>query len=273
MPMLWWLHEPSSKFWPTYQNTLSHYPQYFNHKYLESISVFAVSRVAKRAFQEYFPDISPSLLPYCVQDEQDIENTDLTFSCGERITFAVIGVLSELKQQSLFLEAVEKLNLLYADKIRFLLIGKASENAYVREVLSHAEKIKNVYVKGVLTREQMTNVYKNKIDVVVCPSLEDCLPTVITEGMMYSKLCIVSDNTGSADLIMDGKNGFICETGSVESLYEKMQYCIEHFNELDNVRRAARKTFEDNFMMDIFERRIKNIINEITVSAHFDTSR
>ena len=264
IPMLWWIHEPSEKYCSIYASIICRYPLYFFNKKLQSIPVFTVSSVARRTFNKYFPNVSTQILPYCVQDEAAVTDKKQAYdNRSKKITFALIAGFSELKQQMLFLDAAEKINKLYAEKIQFLLIGKVGEDAYSRDVFSHAERIPNVEVKGVLTREQIAVAYKEEIDVVVCPSLEETMSLTITEGMMYGKICITSDNTGMAEYIKDGENGFVCKTKDLDSLYEKMKYCIENFENLEDVRKSARKTFEENFTMEIFGKRLDGIIQDI----------
>ena len=80
---------------------------------------------------------------------------------------------------------------------------------------------------------------------------------------MHSKVCIASDGTGMAEHIADGANGFICRAGDELSLREKMEYVAGHFGELSGMRERARKTYEENFSMDAFGRRIDGIIRGI----------
>ncbi len=257
-PLLWWIHEPSEKYSNLYKSVSARYPQYLSDKRIQSIPVYAVSTIAKNPFLRHFSKAKVDILPYCLVDEG---NLSVQNNKCATISFALIAGFSELKQQHLYLQAAAKLVETHTN-CRFLLIGNLGNSAYSQKVLALAKSMPSVELRGVLTREQMLAAYQNEIDVVVCPSLEECLPTVIAEGMMHSKLCIVSDNTGMADYITDGENGFICKAGSLESLYEKMVYCAEHFGELDSVRKNARKTYEENFTMDIFAKRIDRIIKD-----------
>ncbi len=262
-PMIWWIHEPSDSHSNIYKNIFARYPSYLHDARIRSIPVYAVSRVAERAFCKYFPDALVKILPYCVKDEacEDCvvkKNGEKSgYTTKQKITFALIAGFSELKQQTLFLKAAARLERQMQGKCRFLLIGNAGASDYAKKVAAIAAEIPSVKLCGVFTRTQMKDAYANQIDVVVCPSLEECLPTVIAEGMMWSKLCICSDNTGMAEYIKDGENGFLCKAGNLDSLYEKMCYCVERFDELDSVRQNARRAYEENFTMDEFAEKVE----------------
>ena len=118
-----------------------------------------------------------------------------------------------------------------------------------------------VIYAGLLDIDEMQVLYE-KIDVVVCPSREDPLPVVLTEGMMNKKLCIMSDNTGTASLIKHKQNGLICKTGDVESLAEQIRWVIYNTEKLEAFAERGRRLYESVFSIDVFEKRILSIINE-----------
>ncbi len=267
VPMLWWLHEPSEKPCMIYPNTLARYASYLGDPRIRRIPVFAVSSVPLRAFCGHFSGCDAQILPYCVKDEAFPSAARQEKVSGRHITFALIAGFSPLKNQTLFLKAAGMLNKARPGLCRFLLVGRAGATDYAKEVLFMAEHTAGVEVRGLLSRQQMKKAYEDEIDVVVCPSQIESLPTVIAEGMMWSKLCICSDNTGMSDYIKDGDNGFLCRMGSPDSLYEKMRYCAEHFDALEQVREQARKTYENNFSMGIFSRRLEKAISRILKDA------
>ncbi len=263
-PMLWWVHEPSNTYTKYRENFLARYPQYMTDKSISKIPVFAVSNVAQRAFLEFFPNCKVEILPYCLMDEGLNKATGNSQTIREFnhsvISFALIAGISKIKQQQLFLRAAKLLNEQWPALCRFILIGNVGSSEYAKETLQLAKDIPNVEIRGVLTRQAMKEAYLNEIDVVVCASLEETMSLTITEGMMYGKVCICSAGAGMADYISDGENGFVCKAGSLDSLYEKMLFCARHFDELSTMREKARKTYEENFSMDIFAKRLKRQI-------------
>ena len=101
-----------------------------------------------------------------------------------------------------------------------------------------------------------------KVDVIVCPSMEDPLPVVMTEGMMFYKPCIASDATGTAEFIADGENGFVVRAGDPIDLAEKMEWFINNKKNICTMGQAARRVYEENFRMENFGARLENAIKE-----------
>jgi len=248
-PVLWWIHDPSL----LYPMTFQRFPNYVPRLLQFQGRALAVSSIAAQNFQD--SGRIEGLLPYGIPDTALPDGQSGDGSHG--ICFALIGTLEERKAQDVFLDAVSLLPHEESSACKFLIIGGLAENDYVRLLREKAMGLPEVNFTGKLTRAEMEEAFR-QIDVVVCPSLEDPLPIVVTEGMMHHKICIASDATGQAqDIIRDGENGFICKAGDAASLAEKMAYVIEHFDELDPMREKARETYERYFSMEAFGERLE----------------
>jgi len=55
---------------------------------------------------------------------------------------------------------------------------------------------------------------------------------------------LMSSNAGAADLIEEGKNGFVVPPKNVDALAEQMEWCIQHRRDLWEMRRHALATAE-----------------------------
>ena len=55
---------------------------------------------------------------------------------------------------------------------------------------------------------------------------------VITEAMSQGLPVITTENTAGADLIQQGRNGFLVPIRDTDSLAEVMQWCLEHRTEV-----------------------------------------
>ena len=259
-PTIWWIHEPSNM----YKDILDQYSDFLNLNIFDTINIKAVSNVPKMNFNSYFPNIIHGTMAYGIPDK--FKRDTLKNEC-KGLVFAVVGGIVPRKAQDIFLEAIMSLRNKHNSKnIEYWLIGGIGEDEYCNMIRKIAKESDQVKIKGKLTREEIDRAYQ-QIDVVVCPSREDPLPIVMTEGMMYGKVCIASDATGTADFIEDGVNGLLCKAGDVESLASKMQWVIDHPERLVDMRKNARKTYEKYFTMEKFAQRLDTVITE-TIEAY-----
>lgn len=264
-PILWWIHEPSDNYSSIYGDTRCRFAAYDDVRKMERIRIYAVSEIAKRNFETYYPARVDGILTYGIPDKSF--HLAIHKEKSEKIIFAIIGTFVSLKAQDVFLSAVLQLPEETRTKAEFWMIGHYDNDEYGQQIKYQAELVPTVKMTGELTRAQMQQVWP-KIDVVVCPSLEETMSIVITEGLMYEKFCIVSDHSGIAQYIIDGENGFICAAGDANSLAEKMKWIFENWNKLAAIRKNGRKTYEENFSMSSFGERLNKALLETEEEYH-----
>lgn len=260
-PVLWWIHEPSMSYCGIYERIRKEFGQYDNVLKMKQINIVAVSKIAKRNFEVYYPGIVKHTLLFGIPDEFISEMNTESIESKDKCTFAIIGNIEERKAQKIFIQAILKFSREEIDQLEFLVIGGDYAHEYCREVKKMAEEAHQIKFLGQLPREEMKTIFQ-KIDVVVCASMEETMSIAIVEGMMHNKLCITTDATGIADYINHGENGFICKAGDVDSLWMAMKWIVDHKNESKSIRKNARKTYEKYFTMESFSERLEELIHE-----------
>lgn len=248
-PVLWWLHEPDFVYGPI----LNKFPDCSNPMKLKNMHIVAVSDLAKECFKNHFPDVDCGTMAYGIPDER---GPLLEPMMEKKYIFAIIGGVSHIKGQDLFLKAAERMVDTKFLNIEFWIIGNIGSDEYSRKIHIMAEKNPNVKIWGNLNRKDINKAF-GEIDVVVSASRQDCLPIVLAEGMMHEKICITSNSTGMVKYITDGENGFVFESENVEMLNEKMRWVFLHRYELNDVKKRARDTYERFFSMEAFGGRLE----------------
>ncbi len=260
-PTLWWIHEPVGMF---------HYTRarHWNRvcaKDLDSIGIYAVSRIPRRNFNSYYPERIQQILNYGIPD---MKSDDLiSEQKKEKIIFAVIGRVGERKAQDIFCKAVRNMRL--KELAEFWIIGHYGQDSYSEEICRMSNETESAKMMGLLTREEIYSIFP-QIDVVVCTSREDPLPIVMTEGMMFGKVCITTDNTGTADFIQEGENGFIIPSENADALRERMEWILNNKDKLDGIGQKARKTYEKYFTMEVFGENLESALVETKKQWHLE---
>lgn len=252
---IWWLHEPDCLY-----------------KYLPdgelcslnrcNLDIYAVSEVARKAFfkQSLYSVSQVGLLPFGIPDEKRKNINQESLASNACITFIIVGGVSRLKGHDILLKAMQILRSLsdYNGKYKVLSIGD-NQSALAKQIMCEADDAElALEFKGRLSHDVTIGMLE-KSDVVICASREECMPTFIVEGMMLGKICITTDNTGIADYIVDGINGFICTASDAQSLANKMMYIMENYNDLSSIKSNARETYEKYFSMTSFGHRVNEI--------------
>ena len=220
------------------------------------VDIYAVGKVARENFIRNVKDCSIKLLSYGIPDVREAH----PWEKKEGLTFAVVGTISPVKQQHLFLEAVGKLDEVYNRAGRFLLVGDFDEydTDYARKIREKADTMENVFCLGKMIRREL-NAFYQEVDVLVVTAMQETMSLVATEAMMLGKPCIVCDVAGMAEFIRNGENGFVYETGNSEELAKQMNFCFEHKDALRAIGEKARSTYIQFFTMEDFGKRLERV--------------
>lgn len=253
-PVLWWIHEPGE----LYDNILNSFHEYADIDHMTRINIYAVSKIAQRNFNHHFPQRIKKILGFGIPDQS---GENIYLSNHRKIVFAVIGDVEPRKAQDIFVQSVLQLDDEDKENAEFWMIGRIRENEYGNKIQKLVLKDSSIKILGEQTRNEIQKKYAD-IDVVVCPSREETVSIAIMEGMMYGKVCLASDVIGMADYIENGKNGIICKTEDILDLSEKIKWIIGNQNRLEEIRRNARKTYEEYFTMNQFADKLEGAVED-----------
>lgn len=251
-PVIWWLHEYKEQ----YEDCVARYEQEVEDKCFNNVNIYAVSEIAKKNFLDFFNASEVEVMTFGMPDF----NKKCKNNSKDKIIVAVIGAVTKMKNQKELVRVISRLPQELANRVECWIIGRNS-GKYGEELNEYVQEVKNVKVLGEVSRDKLQEVFQN-IDIVVCSSLEETMCATIVEGMMNSKICITTTNTGISYYIEDGKNGFVYPVGEQEVLYQKLIDIINDMDELENIRINARQTYEKYFSMDVFENKIKSVTQQ-----------
>ena len=116
------------------------------------------------------------------------------------LTVFTTGLINAQKNPALFNEIAMAM-----PEVKFVWIGDGE--------MKYKLTAPNVEVTGWLERKDAVR-RANNCDVFILTSLWEGLPLSLLEAMYLKKLCIVSNVVGSRDVIVNGENGYICDTAA-----------------------------------------------------------
>ena len=116
----------------------------------------------------------------------------------------------------------------------------------------------NVSNRGVVAKDERKELFYS-CDVFVFPSFFEGLAQVQIEAMAAGLPIIGTNNSGAEDIVDNGINGIIIETGNKEQLKTALRFFINNSSLIKNMGIAAQKKAEE-FTWDNYGRRWKNIL-------------
>ncbi|WP_312833470.1 glycosyltransferase [Sedimentibacter saalensis] len=259
IPTLWWAHEARESYENgNLKNTIPENVE-------DNIHVYCGGEYARRMLLSYRPKYTSELLLYAVPDFSK-EDGNINYEVSgidNKIVFSIIGTIMKRKGQDILAKAILAMPTKLVKKCKFIFVGKMFD----AEVYIKVKELKKKYPDEVLLidevpRNVLMEIYK-VCDSVICASRDDPMPIFMTEAMMLSKICICSENTGTASLIQDGINGFVYSNDDYNQLMEKIIYVVNNINNLENMKKKSRETYENNFTMNSFTQRLISTIDSI----------
>ena len=71
---------------------------------------------------------------------------------------------------------------------------------------------------------------------------------------------ITTDSIGCRETVIEGKNGFLIKTKNVEQLVEKMEWCINNQNKLQDMGKESYKYCKKRFDVHIINNEMMKIM-------------
>ena len=153
----------------------------------------------------------------------------------DRVTFLNAGTQNLRKGLHLLYRAWERLAP-PPDTAALQLIGAMTLPESLRQGLPGA-----VQIEDSIPHDELMRRYR-EASVFVLPSLADGFAMVVTEAMSRGLPVITTENTGAADLITHGENGFVLPANDVEALAQQMRWCVDNKHRLPDIGRRAVET-------------------------------
>lgn len=251
IPVIWWLHD--ARFF--YEGVNRRLIGEIN---LDNLKAVSVGPIPAKAVNEFLPDMECEELLYGVAD---IKDKFMVCPKSQTIHFITIGFLEDIKGQDILIEAIKQLPAYIRKQCEFCLVGH--ERTLFGEIVQRkSAEIREIMFTGSVSRENIHKLLSTS-DVLICPSRQDSMPTVVAEAMMHSIPCIVSDAVGTAAYIHDGKDGMIFQSENVQELTRKIERCVIDRDKLKSMGKEARRLYEIYFSITVFEEKLLGIIKKI----------
>lgn len=259
--VMWWIHE-ANEIYDLEEAIIT------SRTLSDNIYVCCAGNYARRALTRRFPGYNAETLLYYVKDNS-CYNADAAASlrapAAEQKVFACVGSFENRKGQDILIEAIENLPDKIRRNCRFIFAGIAADPAIIKQIQEMQQRSPGQIVfLGELRKEELYEVYK-EIDFLICPSRDDPMPIVAAEAMSLGKPCLCSRNTGTSDIIRRYKAGYIYKKNDPRRLAKLI---IQAYNMQDDEYRrlaeSARHAFEDVFSEEVFEKRLAEIMMQLT---------
>lgn len=226
--------------------------EYTQHVLKHYDKVIMVSEATKKQW-----DIEDSIVVYNGLDKNYFNEEEKEYNSIKNI--GIIGTLSKRKGTDLILDSIDELMKM---DINIHFIYNHGEPKLVQSIQNKQKKYnKNIFIYNNLNQEQLKKIYDN-MDIVLVPSRQDPLPTVVIEAMARKTIAIGSNIDGIPEMINDSR--LLINPNSKESIVSKINE-VKHYS-CDKLKDLSNNQFE--YCKKIFNssnksKKVNRILNEL----------
>lgn len=228
-------------------------------------NIILLSKYLYSDIQKYVPITRVYYCPNGIPDYEDKRQKAKDKSSNNVVEILFISHLIESKGVYVLIEA---LKILKAKDIVFhsTIIGgeKDITENQLKLRIEKAGLESYILVAGKKYGEDKLTAFK-LADIFALPTFyyNECLPLVILEAMQHSLPVISTFEGGIPDIVDDGVTGFLVPQKDAVALAEKLEILINNPALCQSMGKAGREKYVKEFTLEIFERRMKEILEKI----------
>ncbi len=197
------------------------------------------------------PDIKPERTPEEVREELGIKK--------EELLIGTIGSLVKRKRVHILLETIAILQK-EGIKIRGIVAGAGPEEEALKE---RARGLGIAELTTFTGFAQDPLSYINAMDVFLLTSRAEGLPRVILEAMLMEKPVVAANVTGPAELVVEGKTGFLVQGDEPGEFARKVSALLDSPQERARMGSEGKKRVIENFSMDAYVKGVEQVFKEV----------
>lgn len=180
-------------------------------------------------------------------------------SDGDPLVFVYLGHVSEHKGISYLMDAFESIS---PDRARLVLVGSVNIPEAAR-----ARCGENVMFTGNIPHNEVSRVLL-EADIMLFPSLGDGFSLSIMEAFASGLPVVCSENTGAADCIIEGENGFVIPIRDSNALRERIDWFLDNRGVLPQMAEAARQHVLELTWDTYYENAARALVRMVEEGVH-----
>jgi glycosyltransferase involved in cell wall biosynthesis len=222
-----------------------------NHYYIQNVDVFLClnefqkSKLVANSFSSVKCDVLSNFY------NRKIEDVEYNISDRNYVAFA--GRISPEKGISLLLDSAKNL-----PHIDFQLAG-GIRNGYANEL----EIPNNVTFRGLLAHEELSHFYQNALFLVLSSIAYEGFPMVFPEAMAHKLPIIAPNMAGYPEVVEEGINGLLFETGNASSLANAIKKLWNNKDMSKKMGENGFKKMQKKYNAEVYYKQLENNYNKV----------
>ncbi|MBV6396428.1 MAG: D-inositol-3-phosphate glycosyltransferase [Anaerolineales bacterium] len=182
---------------------------------------------------------------------------------ADKKIFLYTGRPKRIKGFDLLLQAWALLPGQIRDSSVLIAVGMREGEDPVNEFLGNGNEMKSIVLVGL---QEDVREYYRAADVFVLASRTEGMSNSLLEAMASGLPALASNVGGAADLIEDGRNGYLFETGNPLHLSEKILALLDREADWQDMGKHARQAVIDQAEMELCAQKRRELYSQLALS-------
>jgi glycosyltransferase involved in cell wall biosynthesis len=178
----------------------------------------------------------------------------------KKVIFSIGRLDESQKKLSIAIKAMSTASKLNDDLV-YIIAGDGQDRKLYEKMISSYGLTDKIKMVGFVTDEEKRALFE-RADLVLQPSLKENFSSVTLEALNYGALVLTSRNSGSIDLISEGKNGFFLEITPEDIAAKMLKIVGLKEAQKNSIRKNAFRT-ASRFSTKKMIQQYKEVINEL----------
>lgn len=224
--------------------------------------IFTCAQYCNKFFMPYlYSQKEIEVLHYGIEEKEIANNSNEQKHLDDKLIFITIGTIGFRKGHDILLNAISMLSADFYHNVEFWFVGSVIDEAVGKKLDELKEKYNCIKYFGEVPNSRAIDLLSNA-SVLICPSIDDPMPVVITEAFILKKAVLTTTHVGTAQFIDDKVNGFLISQINEQTLHDYIIYIINNKNILRKVGEKGYLIYKKYLSSEIFEKKVKEIFDE-----------
>jgi len=170
-----------------------------------------------------------------------------------------IGRLSDVKGQRFLIEAMPKIISKYRGS-ELLIVGNGPEETRLKRLAGSLGLEGHIHFAG---SSPHTENFLSVMDVFVLPSLKEGLGIALLEALAAGKACVASRVGGIENVIKDGVNGLLTNSGDIDGISEAVLKLLDQPRLREDLGRHGQALVREKFSLDSMADKVAALYKEV----------
>ena len=190
--------------------------------YSFSDCIIAISNKSKLSLEQLGLNRTKIKLIYNPFIKKILKNKNKNYVYGKPFNIISVGRLTRQKNFSNLIDIIVALQKIYPF-INFKIIGNGPDYKSLKSEIGKSKKISIIQWKKNLRK------YYDQSHLFVLNSYYEGLPNILIEAINNNVPCVATDCSGTQDILMNNKGGFIVPVSDSDAMINKIKFILENY--------------------------------------------